>query len=347
MLHSNFSLFYFSGTGNALTVSKWIQSLAIKNDVKCDIYNISNSPDDKKIYASDSTLGFIYPTHGFNAVPAMLKFLIKLPSTRNKKYFLMNTRAGGKFLKYNTPGLSGIALLLPILILFLKGYKLSGATSVDMPSNWISVHPGYSRKWIDFIIKNCNQKVDIFFSKLMRGKRPTRRIFADLPIDLLLIPISIGYYFIGRFIIAKTFITNSECNNCNLCVNNCPVNAIKIVSGKPYWSYRCESCMKCINYCPKKSIHTSHLIFAAAIIIFNLPLTIYISNLIPSLHFIDNLFVNFVFESILSLFIIFLFYFISHYIIKFYFFDKLFTYTSLTHYWKKYHAPNITHKDFK
>ena len=58
--------------------------------------------------------------------------------------------------------------------------------------------------------------------------------------------------------IAKTFIATDSCNNCGLCVKNCPLNAISIINDRPYWSFNCESCMRCMNNCPQRAIETAH-----------------------------------------------------------------------------------------
>ena len=69
-------------------------------------------------------IGFAFPTHGFNAAPIMLRFIAGFPSGLCKDVFLLNTRAGMKLSKIFMPGVSGVALLLPAFILFLKGYQM-------------------------------------------------------------------------------------------------------------------------------------------------------------------------------------------------------------------------------
>ncbi|HPS61439.1 MAG TPA: 4Fe-4S binding protein, partial [Bacteroidales bacterium] len=80
----------------------------------------------------------------------------------------------------------------------------------------------------------------------------------DIVQDLLISPIAVGYFFVGRFILAKSLYASEKCDNCGACIAGCPVKAILTVDGRPFWSYRCESCMRCMNTCPKRAIETAH-----------------------------------------------------------------------------------------
>jgi len=79
-----------------------------------------------------------------------------------------------------------------------------------------------------------------------------------LPQDLVIAPVALGYYFIGRFWLAKSFVASRACDSCGSCVKQCPIRALELVHGRPFWSYRCEGCMRCMNQCPKRAIETAH-----------------------------------------------------------------------------------------
>jgi len=186
--YTKLQIYYFSGTGNAKFAAKEIAELSKQKGLNTKVINIAGDELCFSELNADALIGFCYPTHGFNAPPIILKFLSRFPKGKSD-IFLLNTRAGMKLFKLQTPGLGGLAL------------------------------------W--------------------------------LPIDVLLIPISIGYYFFGRFALAKTLFASYKCNNCGLCIKSCPVNAISMKSDRPYWSFKCESCMKCLNNCPKRAIESS------------------------------------------------------------------------------------------
>jgi ferredoxin len=255
---SSIFIYYISGTGNARISSEWIADEAGKRGVKTIVQKIDRlenivlpDPSEKNL------IGFAFPTHGFNAAPIMLRFIAGFPGGLGRDIFLLNTRAGMKMSKIFTPGMSGIALLLPAFILLLKGYRCIGFRPVDLPSNWIPLHPGIKKKVIDSIFERCERIVRNFAVKLLSGKRVYRGLYS-LPVDILISPIAFGYYIAGRFFLSKTFIANYNCNNCGICIKECPTSSIMLVNGRPYWKLTCESCMRCLNHCPERAIEAAH-----------------------------------------------------------------------------------------
>ena len=251
-------IYFISGTGNARISSQWIAEEADKKGLRTVVQQIDRlenilipEPDEKPL------IGFAFPTHGFNAAPLMLKFMAGFPPRLCKEIFLLNTRAGMKLYKLFMPGLSGLALILPAFILWLKGYRCIGFRPVDLPSNWIPLHPGLKKKVIESIFARCEPIVRTFANKILSGKRVWRGLFS-LPVDLLISPVAAGYYIGGRFFLSKTFIANSNCNNCGICIKECPTSSIKYIRNRPYWKLTCESCMRCLNHCPQKAIEAAH-----------------------------------------------------------------------------------------
>lgn len=251
-------IYCFSGTGNALASSDWIATEAEKRGMKAIVQQIDKQGELQFPQKNEhSLIGFTYPTHGFNAAPILLRFVTGFPRGLGKEVFVLNTRAGMKLYKIFMPGISGMALIIPALILWIKGYRCIGFRPVDLPSNWISLHPGIKKKVIESIVGRCERIVKRFAKKLFEGKKVWRGLLSLL-FDLLISPISLGYYIGGRYFLAKTFIANNNCNNCGLCIRECPTSSIKLVNNRPYWKLTCESCMRCMNNCPQRAIETAH-----------------------------------------------------------------------------------------
>ncbi len=341
-------IFNFSGTGNAKRASEWILEIAKAKGIKIQLINIdSRKPNKITEFEGKTLIGFCSPTHGFNLPPITLKFIRKFPKMTNADVFLLNTRAGMKLYKIFTPGLSGVAQILPAIILKLKGYKIVGFRPLDLPSNWISLHPGLRKKVVDSIFERCEKITYKFAEKILSGKKVYRGLY-ELLWDIALSPIALGYYLIGRFAIAKTFIATDDCKKCCLCIKNCPVKAISMINDRPYWSFSCESCMRCMNNCPQRAIQTAHsytaLLWWLAFSFFPyLILNLMIKNNILNLN--NSSFKITAIHKVLmiiSTFIsIYLGYWILHFLMRFKFFNKLIAYTSLTKYkfWRRYKAP--------
>lgn len=340
-------IYYHSGTGNALIAGRWAINIAHSLGLKTELYSIDHDYQPNLSDVDENTLiGFHFPTHGFSLSPAMFKFIRKFPKQMPCKVYLLNTRAGGKFFKFFVPGLSGAAQLLPMFLLRIKGYTLQGALPLDLPSNWISLHPGLGPKMVQSIVERRKLLVDRFMRKILADEREFWRSLIYLPIDIMVLPIAVLYFFIGRFFLAKTFVHTHKCTDCNLCVEECPVGAIKLVGGKPYWTYKCESCMRCINICPHKAIQTSHLLAFIGVLIAQVGFTFLIMQYVPWLNCINSTMLIFIIDSSLMLAFFFLIYFILQKLFKYKGFGRLLELSSFTYYWRRYLFPGVKAKDF-
>lgn len=327
-------IFYFSGTGNARMIASWFSKFAIESKVDCRIFDITS---EGCIYLkeidSDALIVFISPVHGFNYPKITLDFIRSFPKGNNS-VVLMNTRAGMKGGKMITPGLTGIAFFLSSFILKRKGYKVIGQIPFDMPSNWLSIHPALRKEAIAFIYEKNYHRVKNHFEILYSGKTD----FAsnkDIIQDLLISPIALIYYVAGRFFLAKSYYTSNKCNNCNLCIKQCPVQAIRLINARPFWSFKCESCMKCMNNCPSRAIEVAHGLWIVLIV-----LTSTIGSLfrdwLPNTYWI----VRFLFLNLILFILLLVLYRVQHWILNNKRIAKIISLTSLTHYkcWGRYKA---------
>lgn len=327
-------IFFFSGTGNAKQIAKWFAESAIKKGIDCRLFNIAKT-DIKSIPLLDpeDLIFIISPVHGFNFPKITLDFIASFPDGKNN-IVLMNTRAGMKIGHWVTPGLTGVGFFLSSFILKRKGYKIKGKIPFDMPSNWISIHPALNEKTTNFIYKTNYYRVKKHAAKLLAGETdcPAHR---DLIQDTLISPVSLTYYVVGRFFLAKSFYASGACNHCGLCEKMCPVKAINNSKKQPFWTFRCESCMKCMNICPKQAIETTHGLW---IILFILGSSIsgLISSFLPFLA--QSALFQITILSIILIILLSILYRIQHLLLKNKYFSKLIAFTSLTHYrfWGRY-----------
>jgi len=345
-------IYFISGTGNAKVSSFWMADEARKTGLLTKVQQIDRL---ENIIMPDPELkpliGFAFPTHGFNAAPIMLRFVAGFPRGMGNEVFLINTRAGMKLSKLFIPGLSGVALLLPAFMLWIKGYKCIGLQPVDLPSNWISLHPGLREKVIESIFERCEKIVRGFIQKLLTGKKVYRGLFS-LPVDLLVSPVSLAYYIGGRFFLSKTFVSNNKCNNCGVCIRECPTGSIIPVNNRPYWKLSCESCMRCINNCPNRAIETAHGMAIIFWIIFSAINAQLILLIIKVLDFSTGSFWWWIISNLLSIagmvLITATLYHIMHYAMALKPFRYFVRFTSLTtfSFWRRYNNKELKEKIF-
>jgi Pyruvate/2-oxoacid:ferredoxin oxidoreductase delta subunit len=324
-------IYYFSGTGNSKNVALWIADEASKKQIITQIINITCLDRlSTEAPSGDTLIIFISPIHGFNYPPVMLHFITRFPKGKNS-VLLMNTRAGMLIGKFVTPGLTGIAFYFSALLLRLKGYSIVGMYPVDMPSNWISIHPGLNERTIKYLHQRNEERVRACASRIFSGKTFFKKVLTELIQDIIVSPVAILYYFIGRFVLAKTYYASRDCDDCDICIKNCPVKAIIKVDNRPFWTFKCESCMRCMGNCPRKAIETGHGSFAEFMIIFSLIIMNYFYKLMPVIFF-DNILLRNIFESALYLLVIAGWYRLVHYLMRYRIIERIMVYTSLTKY---------------
>ncbi|MFA6769348.1 MAG: EFR1 family ferrodoxin [Parabacteroides sp.] len=333
-------IFYFSGTGNARMIASWFSKFAIENEVYCRIFDITS---EGYIYLkeidSDALIVFISPVHGFNYPKITLDFIRSFPKGNNS-VVLMNTRAGMKVGKMVIPGLTGIAFFLSSFILKRKGYKTIGQIPFDMPSNWLSIHPALRKKAIEFIYEKNYHRVKKHFKILYSGETD----FAsnkDIIQDLLISPIALIYYLAGRYFLAKSYYASNKCNNCHLCIKQCPVQAIRLINARPFWSFKCESCMKCMNNCPSRAIEVAHGLWLVLIVLASTTGSFLFRDWLPNTWIVRFLFFNLIFFILLLVL-----YRVQHWILNNKLIAQIISLTSLTHYkcWGRYKA-NQNHQE--
>lgn len=333
--YSKILLFYFSGTGNSKQVAKWISEFAETKSIDCQLYDISKTDlSQLETVDPDALIIIISPIHGFNYPKITLDFIRRFPAGENK-IVLMNTRAGMKIGSFVTPGLTGIAFMVSSLILKLKGYKIVGQIPFDMPSNWISLHPALRENAVKFIHKKIYSRVKKHTEKIFSGKNDFLAL-RDLVQDILISPISVAYYLVGRFALAKTFYASYKCDNCDVCIKQCPVQAIQKINNHPYWTFKCESCMKCMNSCPKRAIETAHGLFTITVFLNSTSSTLILTPFLQENILNDS--IRYITVNLLFLTLLWVFYKAQHLLVRKNFVGKAITLTSLTYYkfWGRY-----------
>lgn len=339
-----------------MRVAGWLSELCDRS--KTQVVRIGKTGTPKPVPTPETITGFVFPTHGFTAPWVVLRHGLRLPRVKGGAAFVIATRAGS-WPGFLLPGLSGSAVFTVALILLCKGYRIKGLRGLDMPSNWMSLHWGISRKYADKIIERGKHNIERLAQKIFSGGR---HLFSfnnalELALGIALVPISAGYLLVGRFALAKLFYANWKCNSCGQCACDCPVGAI-IMKGrnvkKPYWTFACESCMHCMGYCPEKAVEASHPLAVILYFISTFSLAGVIGKWLISVNpgavilgsIVSNRLIQLMLNYAYILISLFLVYILFYYLMRIRMVNRIFTYLTLTHYYRRYHEPGISRKDY-
>lgn len=350
------NLFFFTGTGNSYRVAEWIAAMARERGIDADIMSITGEAPDETIPGKNKLLGLIGPTHAFTAPWWMIRFALRLQRGQGTRAFIIMNRAGMKFGPLFIPGLEGTAVYLLALILAIKGYKIRGATGMDMPSNWTVLHPGLDKVSVEEIIARAGIRVEFFTKKLLNGESVLMG-WLSLLLGMLLIPVSLAYLILGRFLLSKLFYPSQNCTGCGICAKACPVNAIKMKRlGKksqvrPFWTLVCESCGRCMNYCPQQAVEASYPFAALAVYIMSIPVAAKIldwaAHTFTSLAGLKGSIVEWIIDYPWKLLSLVVAYAIFALLLQIPWFNRLVTIITPTHYYARYHEPKTNLHNLK
>ena len=360
------AVFYvMSGIGNTYRVSSWIEEIVNRHKVKSKVVMIEDADFSNDFNRSqDFLVGLFFPTHGFMPPWSMIKFLFRMPRRTNVPVMCVATRGALKIGSLQIPGAAGFATFFAAILMFIKGYRVKAIFSLDMPSNFINFHWGLHPKNVAKISNKAQSRLKALIPRILNGQRilfTRNNLWESLWCVLLfwLFPIyPVLYLIFARIFMAKVMFSNNRCVGCGMCARFCPNNAILMMDAgtkkRPYWTYHCENCLRCMGYCRKKAVEAGHSWAILLYFITSVPVISYVwvwlhgtLNFYPVISgywtvevvYIFNFALYIVLYSVYFLSAVFLSYWIFWHLIQFPVFNKFFSLTTLTHYYRRYHQP--------
>jgi Pyruvate/2-oxoacid:ferredoxin oxidoreductase delta subunit len=349
--HREAAFYFFTGTGNSYRVTAWIADAAADAGATVTVRPIGSAHPSKEIGKGETALlGLVMPTYYFTAPWPMLRFALRLPRCSSTHAVIVATRGGLKIGPVFTPGIEGTATYLIALILALKGYRIRGATGIDMPASWIALHPGLPPDTVAAILARAKDRVDGFIGVILSGKRRFTG-WLSLLFGLYCFNLSFFGLLLGRFFLPKLFFASDRCTGCGICAEHCPDKAIRIQNSgsrrHPYWTSPCEGCGRCMVYCPNQAVEASHLLAMGSYLLAGtIPTTALLAWLaarIPALAFLSR--IDWALISIWATVALNLVYPLFHFLLRIRWVNRLFTLTTPTHYYRRYHEPETMLKD--
>ena len=112
--------------------------------------------------------------------------------------------------------------------------------------------------------------------------------------------------------------------------------------------------MRCMGYCPENAIEAGHSLGVIFYFVAMTPIVIYlidfVASYIPNIAVIKDSFFGLpvlILDYVYILISLFISYLLFIILIRIPFINVIFTFTTLTHFYRRYHEPNTKIKDFK
>lgn len=227
---------YFSGTGNSRYVAK-----KIADEAKDEVISLNERIKNKDYGSvhSEKPLVFVAPVYAGRFPRIVDEFIKNVEFTGSKKAYFVGTCA-------QTPWKTAS---FAKKLCDEKGFSFSGFNSVVMPQGYIAGGGTKPKEENDKTLKNSEPKIEAI-AKIIADNAP---LPAEKPGSGIMSNL-INPMMYATMISAKAFYAKESCAGCGGCAERCPLNNIKIVSGKPIWGKDCTHCMACIAACPKEAI---------------------------------------------------------------------------------------------
>jgi len=233
MSYANLTCYFLSGTGNSFRAARWLAEAAEARGVEAAVIPIDRAEPARELRGGEGQLvGIYHPAHGLMPPWSMIKFLLALPRGRGTHAMVLATRGGIRIGPVVLPGATGFALLFPLLVLALKGYRVRAGLGIDMPINVINVHWGLKPHNIEHIKAWGRRRHARLVDAVLEGRRffhPWNLVWETLWAGVLLwfVPVfPVAYLLVGRVTMGKIMFADTRCKGCGLCAKYCPNGAI-------------------------------------------------------------------------------------------------------------------------
>ena len=251
-----FVTFFFSGTGNTWWVVKEFTDIVTRKGHIAKMYSIENDQiKDFSILSEflekSDAIGFAYPIYGANLPPIMRNFITDIGkisdnlTNLDQKYCFIISTIG----YVNGYGPFKIKNVVRSICLKLKAHiNIRLTNNISTPGlkiNPVSINRLEKRK------KKGSKKLNKLMGKIIKNKKYIRGIGPWLIPGMLIRRLTAPKIDVA---FQRFSINLDTCNNCNICINNCPTKNIVRVDNKIILKEGCTACFRCYNFCPTQSV---------------------------------------------------------------------------------------------
>jgi ferredoxin len=237
------TIFYFSATGNSLSLTR---NLAKKLG-KCEIVPIANAICNETIKINSPRIGIVFPVFAWGMPRIVEEFVSKLSFSSKPYVFAIATCVA---IQGNT--LKDLKKALELIGADLNaGFAVKAGRSSLMQLNSLD----------NIIIKLDRHRLRIKSAedRLPEIVATIEKLGKHRPETSSLIASIFGSMFHGLAVktfknIDSTFVVEDSCKGCGNCAKLCPRSNILIENDRPTFQHNCELCHACIQWCPNYAI---------------------------------------------------------------------------------------------
>ena len=232
-------LYYFSGTGNSLSLAQ-----SINNQIKgSNLYPIIGCLKQKQIQIKSHRVGIIFPIH-FMTIPRIVKkFLEEIEFHKAQYVFVIVTGANPKL---------GNTLSQVEKYLNKKGVKLNAAYFIPMVAAHFPFIRTSKAKQADEIYSEAKEKVIQISQSIIQMKNEIDKEFSVLGNIMQLVTKDTtgneNYFSVGE-----------GCIRCGYCMQVCPFQNIRLHGKQVHWLDNCHYCFACLHFCSQSVIEYKKL----------------------------------------------------------------------------------------
>ena len=218
------TIFYFTSTGNSLSVAKRIGG---------NLISIPQIVDSENLQFKDDVIGVIFPIYAF-APPKMVQRFLNKAKVEADYVFAIGTCGN----------MTGACMLN-----LQKRFSFDYVNHLPMVDNYLPMFDVDSE-----IAKLPKKKTEEMIAKIADDIFNRRHIQATSAFWWRIItPLITNILNITDSKQTKKFTINDQCNKCGVCANVCPAKNIT-VNDNIMFGNQCEVCLGCLHHCPQNAL---------------------------------------------------------------------------------------------
>ncbi|HOO77106.1 MAG TPA: EFR1 family ferrodoxin [bacterium] len=232
-----YALCFFSGTGNSLTVARWLaEDLGAEAPEPMTAF-----VGPRATRLSAETLLMVFPLYFWGLPELVARFAAETDLDDVRRIVAVFTRGGAP------GGPSGQLRKL----LNARGKSLAGCHPVNMPANYTPFYDIPPAAKQERIRERARARTRAAAALIREGKTK----IADINAFLSVLCPAVNRLWRRRLPDrARRFRVSAACTSCGLCARICPVENISYENGRPVWGNRCQNCLACLHFCPVGAI---------------------------------------------------------------------------------------------